>query len=80
MADAPCGDWVSKLKIDAQAGTESARLVIGGLYGRDCGERARSFSLLSHRAYIADSVAAGSYWGWASLSGSCELSLGERRR
>jgi D-alanyl-D-alanine carboxypeptidase/D-alanyl-D-alanine-endopeptidase (penicillin-binding protein 4) len=53
LNDAPCGDWVSKLKIDTQGNGETARLVIAGAYSRDCGERTRSFSLLSHRAYVA---------------------------
>ncbi|HEV7803791.1 MAG TPA: D-alanyl-D-alanine carboxypeptidase/D-alanyl-D-alanine-endopeptidase [Burkholderiales bacterium] len=53
LNDAPCGDWVSKLKIDTQGNGETARLVIAGPYSRDCGERTRSFSLLSHRAYVA---------------------------
>ncbi|MGZ5094451.1 MAG: D-alanyl-D-alanine carboxypeptidase/D-alanyl-D-alanine endopeptidase [Burkholderiales bacterium] len=51
--DAPCADWVSRLKIDSQGNSETARLIIGGVYSRDCGERTRSFSLLSHRAYVA---------------------------
>ena len=50
--DVPCGDWVSRLKIEAQGSADTARLVIGGTYSRDCGERTRSFSLLSHRAYV----------------------------
>ncbi|MDB5865435.1 MAG: D-alanyl-D-alanine carboxypeptidase/D-alanyl-D-alanine-endopeptidase, partial [Betaproteobacteria bacterium] len=52
MSDAPCGDWLSRLRIDAQAGPESARLTISGTYSRDCGERSRSFSLLHPRAYV----------------------------
>jgi D-alanyl-D-alanine carboxypeptidase/D-alanyl-D-alanine-endopeptidase (penicillin-binding protein 4) len=51
--DVPCGDWVSRLKIDAQGDGDIARLVIGGTYSRDCGERTRSFSVLGHRAYVA---------------------------
>ena len=53
LNDVPCGDWVSRLKIDSHGDSESARLVIGGTYSQDCGERTRSFSLLGHRAYIA---------------------------
>jgi D-alanyl-D-alanine carboxypeptidase/D-alanyl-D-alanine-endopeptidase (penicillin-binding protein 4) len=53
LAETPCGDWVSKLKIDSQGNADSARLVIAGPYSRDCGERTRSFSLLDHRAYVA---------------------------
>jgi D-alanyl-D-alanine carboxypeptidase/D-alanyl-D-alanine-endopeptidase (penicillin-binding protein 4) len=53
MDDVPCGDWVSRLKIEAEGGSDAARLIIGGAYSRDCGERTRSFSLLGHRAYVA---------------------------
>jgi len=53
LAEGPCGDWVAKLRFEPQGSTEAARLVISGPYARDCGERARSFSLLSHRAYVA---------------------------
>jgi D-alanyl-D-alanine carboxypeptidase/D-alanyl-D-alanine-endopeptidase (penicillin-binding protein 4) len=53
LTDGPCGDWVSRLKFEPQGSAESARLVIAGTYAADCGERTRSFSLLSHRAYTA---------------------------
>jgi D-alanyl-D-alanine carboxypeptidase/D-alanyl-D-alanine-endopeptidase (penicillin-binding protein 4) len=53
LTDGPCGDWVARLKFDAQTSGEASRLVIGGPFARDCGERARSFSLLDHRAYAA---------------------------
>ena len=53
LTDGSCGDWVSKLKFEPQGTAEAVRLVIGGAYARDCGERARSFSLLGHRAYAA---------------------------
>jgi D-alanyl-D-alanine carboxypeptidase/D-alanyl-D-alanine-endopeptidase (penicillin-binding protein 4) len=45
--DVPCGDWVSRLKIDSQGTSETARLLIGGAYSRDCGERTRSFIVLT---------------------------------
>ncbi|MDB5901488.1 MAG: D-alanyl-D-alanine carboxypeptidase/D-alanyl-D-alanine-endopeptidase [Betaproteobacteria bacterium] len=51
ISDTPCGDWLSKLRIDAEAGPDSARLTLSGAYSRDCGERTRSFSLLHPRAY-----------------------------
>jgi D-alanyl-D-alanine carboxypeptidase/D-alanyl-D-alanine-endopeptidase (penicillin-binding protein 4) len=51
LSDAPCGDWLGKLKIDAQTAPDTARLTLAGPYSRDCGERTRSFSLLAHRAY-----------------------------
>ena len=53
LTDGPCGDWVAKLKFDAQAAPDASRLVVSGPFSRDCGERARSFSLLAHRAYVA---------------------------
>ena len=53
LVDGPCGDWVAKLKFEPQGTAEATRLVISGTYARDCGERTRSFSLLSHRAYVA---------------------------
>ena len=53
LSDGSCGDWASKLKFDAQGGSDNVRLVITGDYARDCGERTRSFSLLGRRAYTA---------------------------
>ncbi|MCC7487022.1 MAG: D-alanyl-D-alanine carboxypeptidase/D-alanyl-D-alanine-endopeptidase [Burkholderiales bacterium] len=49
---APCGDWVSRLKLDAQGSATGARLQFSGAYSRDCGERARHFSVLGHREYV----------------------------
>jgi serine-type D-Ala-D-Ala carboxypeptidase/endopeptidase (penicillin-binding protein 4) len=53
LTEVPCGDWVSRLKIDAQGTGHAARLAFSGTYSRDCGERTRSFSLLGHHAYVA---------------------------
>ena len=53
LSDGACGDWVAKLKFDAQGTAEAVRLVVSGPFSRDCGERTRSFSLLGHRAYAA---------------------------
>jgi D-alanyl-D-alanine carboxypeptidase/D-alanyl-D-alanine-endopeptidase (penicillin-binding protein 4) len=53
LSEGLCGDWVAKLKFEPQGSSEAARLVISGSYARECGERARSFSLLAHRAYVA---------------------------
>jgi serine-type D-Ala-D-Ala carboxypeptidase/endopeptidase (penicillin-binding protein 4) len=51
--DSACGDWLGRIKIEAQVLAESsARLTLTGPYSRDCGERTRSFSLLGHRAYV----------------------------
>jgi serine-type D-Ala-D-Ala carboxypeptidase/endopeptidase (penicillin-binding protein 4) len=52
FSDGPCGDWLSRLKIDVQGTAENARLGFGGSYARDCGEKARSFSVLGHRQYV----------------------------
>ncbi len=53
ISDGSCGDWAARLKFDAQDTPEQARLVISGSYARECGERARSFSLLGHRQFVA---------------------------
>lgn len=52
LADGACGDWVSRIKADAQGGAEAARLTFNGVYAQDCGERTRSFSVLGHRQYV----------------------------
>lgn len=52
FADGPCGDWVSRLRLDAQGNADSARLAFTGTYAPDCGERSRSFSVLGHRQYV----------------------------
>jgi D-alanyl-D-alanine carboxypeptidase/D-alanyl-D-alanine-endopeptidase (penicillin-binding protein 4) len=44
---APCGDWVARMKLDAQGGASGARLQFAGSYSRDCGERVRHFSVLT---------------------------------
>jgi D-alanyl-D-alanine carboxypeptidase/D-alanyl-D-alanine-endopeptidase (penicillin-binding protein 4) len=41
------------LNIEWQGSTDKGFLLITGTYSRDCGERTRSFSVLSHRAYLA---------------------------
>ena len=53
LTDGACGDWISRLKIEAQGNADAARLAFNGVYSRDCGERARSFSVLGHRQYVA---------------------------
>jgi len=52
LTEGACGDWVSRLKFDAQGTADATRLSISGPYARDCGERARSFSVLDHRSYV----------------------------
>src|SRR5262249_2786803 len=48
----PCGDWVTRLKLDAQGGPSAARLQFAGAFSRDCGERTRHISVLSHPQYL----------------------------
>ncbi|HKA44322.1 MAG TPA: D-alanyl-D-alanine carboxypeptidase/D-alanyl-D-alanine-endopeptidase, partial [Burkholderiales bacterium] len=52
LDSAPCGDWVTRLKLDAQGAANAARFQFAGHYARDCGERARNFSVLSHQQYV----------------------------
>jgi D-alanyl-D-alanine carboxypeptidase/D-alanyl-D-alanine-endopeptidase (penicillin-binding protein 4) len=71
--EGPCGDWLSRLKIEPQGNGTAARLAFGGGYPRDCGERTRSFSLLSHRNYV------GALFGalWQELGGTYTGSVRE---
>ncbi len=50
--DGECGDWLSRLKIEPGGDGRLATLAVSGTYPRDCGERTRSFSFLSHPAYV----------------------------
>lgn len=52
VVDGSCGDWLGRMKIDAQGNADSARLAFSGSYVLDCGERQRSFSVLGHRQYV----------------------------
>ena len=49
----PCGDWLGKVKLDAQGNAQSARFVFGGVFPASCGERVRNFSVLSHPQYVS---------------------------
>ena len=53
LGTGPCGNWLAQLKIDVQGNGDTAQLAFGGSYPLDCGEQARSFSVLGHREYIA---------------------------
>jgi serine-type D-Ala-D-Ala carboxypeptidase/endopeptidase (penicillin-binding protein 4) len=75
LTDGSCGDWVSRLKFDAQGTADATRLSISGPYARDCGERARSFSVLDHRAYIGALFA----HLWKELGGSLGGSVRDGR-
>jgi D-alanyl-D-alanine carboxypeptidase/D-alanyl-D-alanine-endopeptidase (penicillin-binding protein 4) len=49
---AACGDWVSRLKLDAQGNSQQARLAFNGNFSAACGEQVRHFSVLGHSQYI----------------------------
>ena len=53
LTDGPCGYWLSQIKTDVQGNADTARLAFSGNYPLDCGEQARSFSVLGHREYLA---------------------------
>jgi D-alanyl-D-alanine carboxypeptidase/D-alanyl-D-alanine-endopeptidase (penicillin-binding protein 4) len=52
LVDGPCGDWVNRLRVDAQGGSAAARLTFRGRYAASCGERERSYSVLAHAHYV----------------------------
>jgi D-alanyl-D-alanine carboxypeptidase/D-alanyl-D-alanine-endopeptidase (penicillin-binding protein 4) len=52
LVNGPCGDWVNRLKVDAQGGSAATRLAFSGRYAASCGEQARSYSVLPHAHYV----------------------------
>ena len=52
LVNGPCGDWASRLKVDAQGGSAATRLTFSGRYATSCGERERSYSVLPHAQYV----------------------------
>ncbi len=52
LVDGPCGDWVNRMKVDAQGGSAATRLAFSGRYAASCGERTRSYSVLPHAQYV----------------------------
>jgi D-alanyl-D-alanine carboxypeptidase/D-alanyl-D-alanine-endopeptidase (penicillin-binding protein 4) len=52
LTNGPCGYWLSHVKIDVQGSADGAQLAFSGNYPLECGEQARSFSVLGHREYI----------------------------
>jgi len=52
LVNGPCGDWVNRLKVDAQGGSAAARLTFKGIFAASCGERERSYSVLAHAHYV----------------------------
>ncbi len=53
LADGPCGDWLSRMKLNVQANGRSARAGFAGAYPAACGEREWNVALLSHPDYVA---------------------------
>jgi D-alanyl-D-alanine carboxypeptidase/D-alanyl-D-alanine-endopeptidase (penicillin-binding protein 4) len=51
LANGACGDWVNRLKVDAQGGSAATRLTFSGRFAASCGERERSYSVLPHAQY-----------------------------
>lgn len=66
LSDGPCGEWLSRVKIDTQGNADGARLAFSGSFPLDCGERQRSFSVMGHRQYIGALFALL----WRELGGS----------
>jgi D-alanyl-D-alanine carboxypeptidase/D-alanyl-D-alanine-endopeptidase (penicillin-binding protein 4) len=52
LVNGPCGDWVNRLKVDAQGGSAATRLTFSGRFSASCGERARNYSVLPHAHYV----------------------------
>jgi D-alanyl-D-alanine carboxypeptidase/D-alanyl-D-alanine-endopeptidase (penicillin-binding protein 4) len=52
LDNAPCGEWVGRLKLDAQGGAAAARLAFNGTFAAGCGERVRNYSVLGHGQYV----------------------------
>jgi D-alanyl-D-alanine carboxypeptidase/D-alanyl-D-alanine-endopeptidase (penicillin-binding protein 4) len=52
LTNGPCGDWVNRMKVDAQGGSAATRLTFSGRYAASCGERERSYSVLPHAHYV----------------------------
>ena len=52
LTNGPCGDWVNRMKVDAQGGSAATRLSFSGRYAASCGERERSYSVLPHAHYV----------------------------
>jgi D-alanyl-D-alanine carboxypeptidase/D-alanyl-D-alanine-endopeptidase (penicillin-binding protein 4) len=51
LDNAACGDWISRLKLDSQGNSNSARLTFSGSFAQSCGERVRHYSVLGHQQY-----------------------------
>ena len=49
----PCGDWLSRVKIDMRTNIRPMRVAFTGSYPTSCGEREWNIALLSHDEYFA---------------------------
>lgn len=49
---APCGDWISRLKLATLGDSAGARLLFSGNYSASCGEKDRNYSVLGHSQYV----------------------------
>jgi D-alanyl-D-alanine carboxypeptidase/D-alanyl-D-alanine-endopeptidase (penicillin-binding protein 4) len=47
-----CGDWASKVRLDAQGNSTAARFAFNGAFPASCGERERYYSVLGHSQYV----------------------------
>jgi serine-type D-Ala-D-Ala carboxypeptidase/endopeptidase (penicillin-binding protein 4) len=52
LDNAPCGDWLGRIKLDAQGNSGNARLAFSGSFAQSCGERVRHYSVLGHQQYV----------------------------
>jgi D-alanyl-D-alanine carboxypeptidase/D-alanyl-D-alanine-endopeptidase (penicillin-binding protein 4) len=73
LDNAPCGDWVSRLRLESQGNSNSARLTFSGNFAQSCGERVRHYSVLGHRQYASSLFTQL----WRELGGSFSGSVRE---
>ena len=52
LDNAPCGDWISRLKVASSGDSAGARLSFNGNFSAACGEKTRSYSVLGHTQYV----------------------------
>lgn len=52
LDNAPCTDWLGRIRLDVKEGSAAARLAFGGHYATGCGERERYYSVLGHSQYV----------------------------
>ena len=52
LDNAPCGDWLSRLKSAVLGDNNDARLLFSGNYSVSCGEKDRNYSVLGHTQYV----------------------------